>query len=178
MPLRGGAKLEADLSGMARRIKTANSVRVGFLENTTYPDGTSLPMVAAIQEYGAPRVGIPPRPYFRTMIKQQGPGWGGILTKILAAEDLDAEKALGRMGEVIKAQLYQSISSLQSPPLSEVTLMLRMMKKKDSALVVTGRTVAEARRRVAAGERASGVSTKPLIDTGWLIQHIGVEVNT
>lgn len=55
----GGDRLEAVLRGMAAKLQ-AGTLRVGFLENSTYPDGTSLPMVAAVQEFGG-TINLPPR---------------------------------------------------------------------------------------------------------------------
>ena len=50
----GGDKIEAALKEIAARIGDGTAVRIGFLEGSTYPDGTSTPMVAAILEFGAP----------------------------------------------------------------------------------------------------------------------------
>ena len=48
----GGDKLQARLADLADRIGRGKAVRVGFLEGSTYPDGTPLPVVAATQEFG------------------------------------------------------------------------------------------------------------------------------
>ena len=92
----------------------------------------------------------------------------------MQADDYDATAALSQMGEVIIGELQDSIIATNEPPLSEVTLMLRMMRGQDG--VVTGRMVGEAAARVAAGERASGVNTKVLIDTGQMLNSITKEV--
>ena len=44
----GGAGLEQKLREIAEKVGKANSVRVGFLEGATYPDGTPVPLVAAL----------------------------------------------------------------------------------------------------------------------------------
>lgn len=172
----GGDKLEARLREIAAKVSKAATLKVGFLEGSTYPDGTSVPMVAAIQEFGAPSVGIPPRPYFRTMVAEKRDRWGDALAANLKAQDYDAERALELVGEGIKGQLQQSIVDTMGPPLSAVTLMLRKMRSEDQSLIVSGKTVGEAAARVAAGESTAGVSTKPLVDSGHLLQSVGVEV--
>lgn len=48
----GGDKLEAKLREIAEKAGRANTVRVGFLEGATYPDGMPVAYVAAINEYG------------------------------------------------------------------------------------------------------------------------------
>lgn len=53
MALQGGDKMKAALEEMNKKLTSANRVMVGFFEDATYPDGTSVAMVAAVQEYGA-----------------------------------------------------------------------------------------------------------------------------
>ena len=71
----GGQKLDAALREMASKVAVPATLRVGFLENAKYPDGTPVAMVAAIQDYGAPGAGIPPRPFFRNMIADKQREW-------------------------------------------------------------------------------------------------------
>ncbi|PVX61240.1 hypothetical protein [Paraburkholderia unamae] len=48
----GGDKLEAKLREIAEEAAKAKTVRVGFLEGATYPNGMPVAQVAAINEYG------------------------------------------------------------------------------------------------------------------------------
>ena len=175
----GGEALKARLAEIAAKVSRAGVLRVGFLEGATYPEtGVSVPMVAAIQEFGAPKAGIPPRPYFRTMVKKESPTWGEKLAPILKANDYEVAPSLDMMGMGIESQLRQSIIDTDTPPLSPITLMLRMMRSQDQSLVVTGKVVGEAAARVAAGESATGVSIKPLVDSGHLLNSVDHEVKT
>lgn len=173
----GGAKLTAALKKLSAKIENAASVNVGFLEGSRYPDGTSVPMVAAIQEYGAPRAGIPARPFFRTMVAAKKDTWGEALGRNLVAVDFDAEAALTRMGMGITAQLRDSITNLDEPALSKVTLMLRSMFPVSSTHQKTYADITGARRRVAAGDDPGDVSDKPLIWTGDMQRAANYEVN-
>jgi len=175
--IKGGEGLDKALEAMESGLLRAGTVRAGFLEGATYPDG-GLPVaaVAAIQNFGAPNAGIPPRPFFSNMVKEKGPGWADALARILVSNEFDAEKALALMGEGVSGQLRQSIIETLAPPLSQITLMLRKMRSEDQGLVVTGATVGEAARRLDAGESPGGVSTKPLVDTGHLLNSVGYEV--
>lgn len=118
----GGDKLVAALEGILKKASNAKEVDVGFLEGATYPDGTSVPMVAAIQEFGAPKVGIPPRPFFRSMIANKSPEWPKAIAGLLKANDYDAQTTLAQTGEAIKGQLQQSIVDTNSPPLAQSTI--------------------------------------------------------
>lgn len=177
--LKGGGKLKAKLAEIQKKVAKANTVQVGFLSGSTYPDANHTPvaMVAAIQEYGAPRASIPPRPFFRSMIESKKGNWGKSLAAVLKNNDYDVEKSLSLMGEGIGSQLVESIKQTNSPALSPITLMLRKMRSEDQSLVVTGAVVGEAARRVAAGEDYSGTATKPLVDSGHLIHSVGYQVD-
>lgn len=172
----GGKGLENALRKIAKGIEKGKGAHVGFLEGSTYPDGTSVPMVAAIQNYGAPAAGIPARPYFTDMVKEKSPDWGESLGKLMKDHGYNAEQALDVMAQGIKEQLQDAIVDTNSPALSQVTLMLRKMRSEDQGLVVTGKTVGEAARRVAEGESTAGVNTKPLADTNHMKSSVGYEV--
>ncbi|MCJ2126664.1 hypothetical protein [Methylobacterium sp. J-077] len=113
--VKGGEKLEAILKGMAAKLSTGSAVRVGFLEGSTYPDGTSTPMVAAIQEFGSPAQKIPPRPFMRNTIADNGPGWPKALAKILEATNYDAKRSLDLFGHAVADQLQASIITFSTP---------------------------------------------------------------
>lgn len=143
--LSGGDKLEKALAAIAQKAGAAGTLRVGFLEGSTYPDGTPVPLVAAINEYG--KAGQPPRPFFRTMIAKRAPKWPEQLGKIAAAADFDMSTTLERMGQLMAGQLQKSIRDFTDPALSPVTIARK------------------------------GFS-KPLIDTGHMLNSVSYEVTT
>ncbi|MFP2409181.1 hypothetical protein ACLEVB_17465 [Enterobacter ludwigii] len=125
----GGAALEAKLAELAEKLGDGKTLRVGFLEGATYPDGQSVPMVAAANEYGDPAMNRPPRPFFRNMIADKSPEWPHDIAKIAEATGYDAEKMFGLMGEHIKGQLQGSIRDLMEPALSPVTIAKKGFSK-------------------------------------------------
>ena len=133
----GGDKLTAALAAIAAKVNKAASVQVGFLENSTYPDGTSVPMVAAIQEFGSGKV--PSRPFFRDMIAAKSGEWPDATAMALKASDYDGAKALALVGEGIKGQLQTSITTFSGVPLSPRTVEA---KGNDKQLVDTGHMLA------------------------------------
>jgi hypothetical protein len=176
--IKGGDKLVAALAKISAGVSKPATLSVGFLEGATEPDGTSIPMIAAIQEFGAPKAKIPPRPFFRNMVAAKSPEWPKAVGDLLKETDYDAVKTLGQAGEGIKGQLQQSIIDTNEPALSPITVMLRGMKSNDQSLVVTGKTVGEAAERVAAGKTNYGASTKPLIDSGNLLNAVDYTVKS
>jgi len=141
----GGDKLAAALAKIGQNLEKAASVDIGFLADATYPDGTSVPLVAAVQEFGAPSRNIPPRPFFRTMIRGKAGEWPEAVAGLLKANDFDAAKTLGQAGEAIKGQLQQSIVDTNSPALSPVTVA---RKGFDKPLIDTGHMIRSVASRV------------------------------
>ncbi len=122
MAMKGGAKLEAYFKQAAARVSQPGTLEVGFPSGDTYANGVSIPMVAALNEYGVPSRNQPPRPFFRNMIAADSPQWGKTMGTLLKAMDGDGHKVLTQMGELIAGQLEKSITEFTSPPLSPKTI--------------------------------------------------------
>jgi hypothetical protein len=176
--IKGGDKLNAALAAIAAKLKDGARVKVGFINGATYPDGKGTPvaMVAAIQNYGAPRAGIPPRPFFTNMVKEKSAEWPAAIEANLRETNYDTETTLNRVGQMIESQLQDSIINTYAPALSPVTVMLRGMRKNNPDLKVTGKTVGQAAQRVEDGKTNYGASTKPLVDTGVMLREITSQV--
>ncbi len=164
----GGEKMAIALATMAANLKKAGTLRVGFLENATYPDGKSVAMIAAIQNFGAPSVGIPPRPFFSNMIRSKRAAWPRALAINLRAADYDAQVALRRFGTGVAGQLRQSIKDTNSPPLAPSTIAKRMRG-------MTGAQIAAADKRAAKTGKPPSYA-KPLVDTGIMLGSVDYEV--
>lgn len=133
--VKGGEKLEAALAKLTLNLAKPATLRVGFLEGATYPDGTPVAMIGAIHNYGAPRAGIPPRPYFTNMIRKKSGEWPKAIAGLLKATGYNTERTLELTGQAISGQLRQSIIDTNAPPLSPVTIQ---RKGFDKPLVETG----------------------------------------
>jgi hypothetical protein len=120
--LTGGDRLQAKLNDLARRLGKGGKVRMGYLEGATTPDGVSIPMYAAANNFGAPAMGVPPRPFFTNMIAEKSEGWGDSLLGILKANSYDVGLSLDKLGEHMKGQLQDSINQTNAPPLSPKTI--------------------------------------------------------
>lgn len=170
--VKGGQRAQKVIAEIGKNLAKGKFVKVGHLSSSdtehqsTYPEsGLPIAQAAFWAEYGS--VTEPPRPTFGPMIDKNSSKWGKQFGVALKFSNYDSAQALAIMGESMADALVESIVETAQQPLSEVTLMLRKMKDDDSSLVVTGATVAEARRRVAAGEKgATGTRAKPLMDTG------------
>lgn len=162
------------LRDTATKLKSASTLRVGFLEGATESTGVPTAMAAFWNEFGTKTA--PPRPFFRNMIAKHGDEWPGQISALLANNGMDAKRSLEAMAEIIKGELRQSIIDTNAPPLSPITLMLRKMVGNNPG-EITGAMVGEAARRVAAGESSAGVSAKPLVWTGEMLASVDSEVS-
>lgn len=145
----GGGALEARLKKLASTQPA--TVSIGFLGDATYDGGKSVAMVAAINEFGAPSRGQPPRPFFRNMIAAKSADWPGLIGRVFADEGREnAAATLTIVGAAVQGQLVQSIKDLETPPLSP-------------------RTIARKKFQAAGG--------KPLIDTGFMLRNVRFRVD-
>ena len=120
---------------MAANLEKVGTLRVGFLSGARYPNGTPVALVASVLNYGAPRAGIPPRPFFSNMVKAKSPEWPAAIAGLLKANNYDTAKVLMLAGEAIKGQLQQSIKDTNAPPLKPATIKRKGFAKP---LISTG----------------------------------------
>ena len=154
-------KITQDSSGSKALEKLADQIKkskleVGFFETAKYPDGTPVAYVAAIQEFGHPEGNIPSRPFFRNAISQHG-GWKQLATKAMNAVvegRMELNQALNQMGLKMAADVKDSITDGSYEALKQSTLDARQSRK-----------------------RTQGVASKPLIDTGQMLQAVTYAVN-
>lgn len=135
MEIKGGDKLTAALNHIASQVTKAATLEIGFMADATYPDGTSVALVATLNEFGVPSRGQPPRPFFRSMIAEKSGEWPAAVGDLLVANDYDAEKTLSLTGDAIKGQLQQEIATFVGAPLAESTVKAKGSSK---ALVDSG----------------------------------------
>jgi hypothetical protein len=165
----GAEKLRVALEALDGKVG-----KVGWFETAKYPDGTRAAYVAAIHEYGYKS--IPPRLGMRETADAKRKEWAGV-AKQGAKEILAGRATAGTVMEMIGlaafGDMYKRISTVQSPPLSQVTIELRRQRRANPEMKVTGRSVGEA---VKASQSAfftpgdtSAPENKPLVDTGYLL---------
>ena len=144
--------IDAFLSNVASQLDS-KQVKVGFIDGATYPNGVSVAMVAASNEYGRPENNQPPRPFFRNAISDHEKEWADTVSRGINA-GLPVEQVLEVVGAQIQGDVQQSIAQLMEPKLSDVTILLRRTRKD-----------------------RPNKSTKPLVDTKVMIGDVNYEVS-
>ena len=125
-----------------------SKVFVGVPQDIPYPDGTSLIMVAAVNEFGSADGLIPERSFMRSTVEEHKPDfkkfWSKNAAKLLTGEDTP-RKVLSVLGQIAEGFVKSKIVDIKTPANASSTA-------------------------------ASKKSTNPLVDTGHLVQSIRYEV--
>ena len=144
------------------------SAQAGWFESARYDDGVPVAQVAIYNEYGTSR--IPPRPFMRPTAESQKGEWarttGKVVSQVLRGK-MSAEQGMTLVAQKAAGDIRQTITQVFEPELSPVTVLLRQWRKEGKD--ITGKTVGDAARAVAEGQRGEGVTTKPLVDTGHML---------
>ena len=140
-------KRVGSLSAALSKYKDMNaSVRVGVLENATYPDGTPVAMVAFWNEYGTRT--SPVRAFFRTTVSEQKKNWVLSVQNLMKMHN-DPKQVMGLIGVHMQEQIVQSINTWSDPPNSAYTIA---KKGFDKPLVETGLLMRSIKSEVGEGE--------------------------
>ena len=140
-------KKVGSLSAALSKYKDMNaSVRVGVLENATYPDGTPVAMVAFWNEYGTRT--SPVRAFFRTTVSEQKKNWVLSVQNLMKIHN-DPKQVMGLIGVHMQEQIVQSINTWSDPPNSAYTIA---KKGFDKPLVETGLLMRSIKSEVGEGE--------------------------
>lgn len=155
---KGLDKLKQTLEAIQKK-----EARVGFFETSTYPDGTPVAYVAAIQEFGHGK--IPPRPFMRPAQQQNESKWlrtGAHLISESVQGSITPEQALDQIGQIAAGDVRKAIRAVTTPTLSERTVEGRKARlSKKSRKKANPKTI-----------------SKPLVDTGQMLQAVNSVVVT
>jgi phage gpG-like protein len=136
------------------KLAAKSFTKVGLPENSTPVAGnkkgsghkqtnemSKLVKIGAAHEFGAPKKGIPERPFIRPSYDKNKEALQNIIeneyTKIITGK-VTVRLSLGRIGEWMKAKTQKQIRDLTSPPLSEKTIA---RKKSTKLLIDTGQLI-------------------------------------
>lgn len=140
-------KRVGSLSAALSKYKDMNaSVRVGVLENATYPDGTPVAMVAFWNEYGTRT--SPVRAFFRTTVSENKKNWVLSVQNLMKIHN-DPKRVMGLIGVHMQEQIVQSINTWSDPPNSAYTIA---KKGFDKPLVERGIMMRSIKSEVGEGE--------------------------
>jgi hypothetical protein len=139
--IKGGDKLQAALNELLKNASNAASVDVGFMGGATEPDGTSVALVAALNNYGTRN--IPPRPFFNQAIDKNKGHWPINLGTALKKNGFNAATALGLLGLEVQSEIQDEIREMVSPPNAPSTIARKGFDKPliDSSMMLKSVTL-------------------------------------
>lgn len=88
-------------------IKHTPTVRAGFLDGATYPNGQSVAYIAYINEYG--RGHNPERPFMKNTVKENSKKWTNFIKAKLKGNLKRAEAIFKATGEIMRADIVDNI---------------------------------------------------------------------
>lgn len=132
------------------------SVQVGWVERKQYPGSDiTTAQVAAINEFGAPAKNIPPRPFMRPTFRHKKSEWQSIV-KNEAKKMIQGKSDVGRTLEIVglkaAGDIREAITNVWSPSLKISTVRARLARRSNKHHV--------------------GSLTKPLVDTGYMLNSL------
>ena len=156
---RKAGKIES-LKAMVKALWRDQS-KVGWFESAKYEKGEPVAGVAFVQEHGSPKMGIPPRPFFRTTVEEKRNEWAknsAQLAKAAALGQFDPKNVMEAIGMKAEGDVRETITKIMEPPLSKATIAAR-------------------KRRLANGGAGAQASiAKPLDDTGVMLNTLTTQV--
>lgn len=186
---------EGKIVALKQAVKSLDTSegRVGWFESAVYEDGQPVAGVAYVQEYGSPKRSIPPRPFFRPAAEENQTAWANVAAQIskrvlagkLPPESMNEALCLEAEGDVRK-----NIKRLMAPPLSLLTLLARKDRKESDKrrkkamkygpqpeYKFGGKRLGQLAAQLNDGPPdVTGVSTKPLVDSGYLLATLTSQV--
>lgn len=175
------------LSELSKRLSDADNkkTQVGWFESARYDDGKPVAGVAAVQEFGSAKMGIPPRPFMRPTIEEQSESWGSLVgsgARAVVNGSSTMTKVLSGLGLQVVGDIQKTIVSSDYQALSPVTIALR--KLRDDGVQISGKTVGMVASAIADGKTGSGElgdqtygNTDPLRDTGYMLATLTSETS-
>lgn len=138
----GGDKWKGVLAKIAEQNM---GLRVGIFENAQYAGeggtsaGTPVAVIAAKNEFGGS--GTPSRPFMRNTVREKSATWARKMARLMKGHPQGVEAALNLVGDVMRADIVQTIESSVPPALAKQTVKRKAARGKsnpDQTLVDTG----------------------------------------
>lgn len=134
------------------------TLSVGWLKGFHYDneENTAVAQVAMQNEYGVPAKHIPPRPFMRPTSAEHLKEWQKLFAQFIKKQPIS--DVFEKLGLVVSGQIKAKIASIWEPPLSPVTVQMRMQRYRSK------------------NPPQQGIY-KPLVDTGVMLASVSYEIN-
>lgn len=136
--------------------------RVGWFPSAKYEGGQPVAGIAAVQEFGSPARGIPPRSFFRATATEKQTSWAQTVEQVgraAAQGKIEPGRVMEAVTLAAEGHVRETITKIQSPPLKQATIDARK------------------RRLANGGAGAQATIAKPLVDTGILLNTLTSETS-
>lgn len=186
--LSGGAGLKAKLEEIRAKVGSGDVLRLGFLEGATYPDGTNVAYVAAINEWGGTfQVGEREQTIYRKVGKDGAFASGGKFVKASKSNFATTHTVPAHSVTIPPRPFFRLMIASKSPGWG--ASMAKVLKAADCNLDtalgrmgegIRGQLQGSIRDFTSPANAASTIAAKgfnkPLIDTGHMLNSVDYEV--
>ena len=167
--MRTTAEIHINLDKAIASLTTDKVLKVGWPKAIRYKDeggkqGIYVAEAAAQNEYGAPHMHIPPRPFLAPAVANNKTKWYGIIrrgTKKALLGEANILEILEDLGQVASDDVAKAIKAVTSPPLSPVTIERRKARYTTKTKKANPKTL-----------------EKPLVDTGVMLASVTYAVES
>lgn len=142
----GGQGFDAALKKLAE-TKSAH-VKVGLLADSPYPDGTSLTMVATVNEFGNETT--PARSFMRRTVSERVGAWKGFFARQMEVNSISG--SLDVLGEVMAKDIQATILKIADEGGNADSTIARKRSKKDRPLIDSQHMIKSIAHEVVPGE--------------------------
>lgn len=115
------------LDKIGKEMNKPGQVKVGLPANSNnYPDGTSVIMVGAVQEFGSLPRNIPERSYLRSTVHEKRRKYKALFVKLgakIATGAMSSLKAMRILGVTVQGDVQTKIRKISSPPNAPETVL-------------------------------------------------------
>lgn len=111
--------------------------KVGWFATAHYEGGTSVALVAAVQEFGWPEHNIPPRLGMRATAAEKRHEWGKLVgqgAKAILKGTTSALVVMEALGLRAAGDIRKHIATVVSPPLKDATIANRVRQRSKKAI--------------------------------------------
>ena len=187
MPIKRTGGDRAKVTAAVRNLGQQEG-KVGWFESAKYANGAPVAGVAYVQEHGSAARSIPPRPYFRPTVAERKTAWAktaGDVSRAVLEGHLSPDASTEALCLAAEGDVRKAISKLTAPALSPLTILARKERQIRSRQTkgqmqggLTGKDIGRLAARLDQGPQdVSGVSTKPLVDSGLMLATLSSQVN-
>lgn len=163
---------EGKIKALQQTAKALNhsQSKVGWFASAQYEGGQPVAGIAAVQEFGSPSKGIPPRLGMRATATEKRQEW---------AKTVEAVSRAAAQGKIAPGKVMEAVAMAAGGHVAATITKVTSPALKDATVAARKRRLADGGKSLKGAKGAAGVAgiAKPLVDSGILLNTLSYEAN-